>query len=88
MFLTKAKVATAVAKYIKTHPKTSGLKISLHGGRVIVRPLNAARRQATSAPSRCAPSGFFDQFYTKELATEDNQLAAKSVAFDAGDFAE
>jgi hypothetical protein len=87
-FLTKAKAAAAVSDFIKAHPNTFALTISIQGKKVVVKALKPADKSTRKNTIPCAPRGYFAPFYTSALAAEDNQLAAHSVPFDPADFPE
>ena len=83
-FLSERQAISAVIGYLKLHPQTRGLTLSLRGEKVEVKPLPRKKTRTLEI----APPGFFADMYTAEEIAAENRLAAQSVVFDPSDLPE
>ena len=80
--------AEAIVHYAVCHSDGTKITVSISGGADAVSSVaKSILRQLESGGAK-APAGYFNEFYTPELAIEDNAFAKHSVQFDPADFRE
>ena len=84
MYLTEPAVRVALGEFFRMHPKVSRLAVSVRGEEVVVTPFEAFLEEMWPV----APEGYFNQFYTPELAAEENRLAVALPKFAPADLPE